>query len=124
MGHTFLFLQGELNMKKIIAVFLSAALLLSVLAAAPYTVSAANTTAEEAVGESNGTTGDCCWILDDDGVLTIYGNGKMGDYSSSIAAPWEKSIKSVVIEQGVTSIGKGAFNGCTKITMHFTSVQD
>lgn len=57
------------------------------------------------------------WELDEEGTLTISGTGEMYDYSLR-AAPWDsfrKSIKSVVIEDGVTSIGEFAFNYCTNL---------
>ena len=56
------------------------------------------------------------------GELTIYGIGKMDNYSGwpdfSITPPWESykdCIKSVKIEDGVTKIGKGAFYNCTNL---------
>ncbi len=52
------------------------------------------------------------WDLTD-GVLTISGTGAMDDYSQ-INAPWyssQSSIKSVLINEGVTSIGESAFAG-------------
>ncbi len=65
----------------------------------------------------SGTTGECTWTLDSDGVLTISGNGKMGDSSSwGENGPWGTSITKAVIENGVTSIGYGAFYGCTSLT--------
>ena len=71
----------------------------------------------------SGTTGDCTWTLDN-GVLTISGNGKMGDYSYDYingtyvtTAPWgDKSFNTVVIENGVRSIGDSAFAYCTGFT--------
>lgn len=47
--------------------------------------------------------------------LTISGTGAMGDYDNVIDLPWYNdcsSIKSIVIGNGVTSIGKNAFNNC------------
>ena len=69
--------------------------------------------AVESFAATNGTTGDCTWTLDSDGVLTISGNGKMEDYNSG--RPWGTSIKKAVIENGVTSIGNQAFSGCTSL---------
>ena len=57
-----------------------------------------------------GTTGDCTWTLDGT-VLTISGNGAMGDNSS----PWGTSITEVIIEDGVTRIGNRAFERCTQL---------
>lgn len=54
------------------------------------------------------------------GVLTISGTGAMPDYSTSNKAPWSgKSFTSVVIKEGVTSIGKYAFyaTGLADITI-------
>ena len=69
----------------------------------------------------SGTCGDnLTWNLTGDGVLTISGTGAMSNYtSSSPRAPWysnRSSIKSVVIEEGVTSIGEYAFYECTGLT--------
>ena len=62
-----------------------------------------------------GAEGDnLTWILDDVGILTISGTGDMANYSySKDFAPWlkccNKDIRSIVIEEGVTSIGNFAF---------------
>ncbi|MDR2578415.1 MAG: leucine-rich repeat domain-containing protein [Chitinispirillales bacterium] len=54
------------------------------------------------------------------GTLTISGTGAMEDYCRyKSPSPWSnvcQSITSVVIEDGVTSIGRGAFYGCTGLT--------
>lgn len=54
------------------------------------------------------------WSLSDDGVLTI-----TGDISYAIDKyPWQpsrKSVKRVVVDEGVTSIGGGAFHGYTNL---------
>ena len=111
-------------MKKAISVLLCLCLVLSVFTVVPFAASAAEVT-EETVGASSGTTGDCTWTLDDNGVLTISGNGNMGDYSDKYnstlkryvtTAPWGTDIKTVIIEDGVTSIGKYAFYNCTGLT--------
>ncbi|MCI6957231.1 MAG: leucine-rich repeat protein [Clostridiales bacterium] len=68
---------------------------------------------------ASGTCGDALtWELTDDGVLTISGTGAMYDYGSS-NAPWvdyRDSIQSVVLESGVTQIGKYAFSDCSNLT--------
>ena len=51
--------------------------------------------------------------------LTISGNGGMSYYTSSTNVPWSSfrsSIRTVVIQNGVTSIGDNAFNGCSGLT--------
>lgn len=66
---------------------------------------------EQAVGGSCGT--DVNWALAD-GVLTITGSGEMDDYTWESTAPWSvyvNLIESVVIEDGVTTIGEYAFKG-------------
>ena len=63
----------------------------------------------------SGTCGDnLTWNLTD-GVLTISGTGAMTDYNSSSTTPWysyRSSILSVIIEDGVTNIGKYALGNC------------
>ena len=52
------------------------------------------------------------------GTLTISGSGKMADYSDFSTASWfdyEQDIKSVVIEDGITSIGNFAFYQCSNL---------
>ncbi|MBO5066371.1 MAG: hypothetical protein J6D06_09685 [Clostridia bacterium] len=54
------------------------------------------------------TIGNCTWTLDGD-TLTISGRGKIDDYSYSGFNPYlnERSyVRHLVIEYGVTSIGK------------------
>ena len=75
---------------------------------------------ENAVKSGVGTDG-LAWEISDDGVLTISGSGPMADYGwfGDEAAPWREyyfDILSVVIEEGVTSIGNMAFYGCTRLT--------
>lgn len=67
---------------------------------------------------ASGTDGNLTWDLDEStGVLTISGTGEMTNYTDSSQVPWysykESSIKSVVIEEGVTRIGTNCFRGCT-----------
>ena len=59
------------------------------------------------------------WVLYDDGELVISGTGAMADYSNVSSVPWysyRNYIKSVNIGNSVTSIGGGAFSGCTSLT--------
>lgn len=54
------------------------------------------------------------WKLSESGVLTVYGKGAMYDYGSN-GAPWasyRSSIVSIVVSEGVTSVGNCAFYGC------------
>ena len=63
---------------------------------------------------AEGNNGDnLTWILDDEGVLTISGTGAMASWEND--SPWHENqdIKSVMIEDGVTSIGHKAFFRCS-----------
>ena len=67
-----------------------------------------------------GTCGDnLTWTLDSEGTLTISGTGAMTDWESYSLVPWDSNadmIKTVSIENGVTSIGKYAFDYCSNLT--------
>jgi hypothetical protein len=67
----------------------------------------------------SGTTGSLSWTLDND-TLTITGTDIMPDYSwAGNYAPWysrASSIKTVVIGNGVKSIGDVAFYNCNNLT--------
>ncbi len=101
--------------KKAIAVLLALLMVTTTISMFPLTVSSAEKT-EESVGATSGTTGDCTWTLDNEGTLTISGEGAMKDYPYS-GAPWkELSFTKVVIEDGVTNIGNHAFIRCKGLT--------
>ena len=76
-----------------------------------------------AVWEKIAEAGTCgknlSWEINKQGVLTIYGDGAMQNYTYKSEMPWYKylsKIKSVVIEKGVTTIGDYAFYGMTDTT--------
>ncbi len=81
--------------------------------------SADETTTEKTVSntERKSVSGSCglelLWVLDfETNILTISGTGAMSNYSSSSASPWYiyfSNIKTVIIEDGVTSVGDYAF---------------
>ena len=90
---------------KILSVILAIMMMFSII---PITASAAT---------YSGTCGDnATWTYDTStGILTISGTGNMYDNN----APWSKyqnNIKEIVISDGVTSIGRAAFYGLTKMT--------
>jgi Ca2+-binding EF-hand superfamily protein len=70
-------------------------------------------------GASSGICGEnLTWKLIN-GVLTISGQGAMTAYDSTDDIPWnsvKRTIKTVVIKSGVTTIGDKAFYGCTSLT--------
>ncbi len=77
--------------------------------------------AVKAHAADSGTCGDkLTWTLSDDGTLTISGTGAMTDYTAENKAPWIKSyydhsVKKLVIEEGVTSLGNYAFYRCNSL---------
>ena len=98
-------------MKKIISLFISLVMLLSITAGLNLTVNAETLTGKCGVNVT--------YSFDTStGVLTISGTGDMADYSLDNDSPFcdNSNIKSVIIENGVTSIGESAFNSCTSLT--------
>ena len=91
-------------MKKVISLFLSLAMLLSIVSVVDFSAFA---------DVQTGSCGDnVTYSLDTEtGVLTISGTGKMTDYSAE-DCPFNNRayIKSVIIENGVISIGNYAFS--------------
>lgn len=85
---------------KLIVLMISAVMLLGV-AALP--VAAAN----------SGSCGENLTWTFEDGILTIRGEGEMTDYpgvSPTSLAPWvDLPVTGIVVEEGVTSLGKRAF---------------
>lgn len=65
----------------------------------------------------NSTGNKVTWAYEN-GVLTFSGEGDMPGYRENIPAPWLEyagDIKSVVIENGITSVDNYAFHNCTGI---------
>ena len=97
---------------KLISILLVMAMLLSM---APITVFAATV---EASGKFGASGSNLTWSLDSDGVLTVSGSGSMEDFANVSKVPWYSKItkvKTVVIESGVTNIGKDAFYGVSSL---------
>ena len=92
-------------MKKVISLFLSLAMLLSIVSVVDFSAYA---------DVQTGSCGDNVkYSLDTStGVLTISGTGDMYSYGPFYE---NTNIKSVIIENGVTSIGDGVFQGCTSL---------
>ena len=68
-----------------------------------------------------GRTGVLSWKFTSAGVLIISGKGEMPDYrwDVSFTYPWHsfhETINSVIIDNGITSIGNNAFNGCSGLS--------
>jgi hypothetical protein len=91
-----------------------------ILLATIFCLCMANKTMAQTV--DSGTTGACTWELtgtSDNYTLTISGNGAMENYNYSFVAPWYSyryHIKTLDIQQGITTIGSYAFSGCINLT--------
>ena len=106
--------------RKIASIFLTLAMILSLI---PGTVFAGEGTGDTLASLSDtivdsGTFGEdgdnLTWSLSSNGTLTINGTGEMG-----YQTPWmsyRDSIKSLVVEKGVTTVGRSAFSGCDQLT--------
>ena len=108
---------GKQMKKKVVSLTLVLCMLLSFM---PIIASAA----------TSGTCGDnLTWTLDNNGTLTISGTGDMDDWGYN-SFPWyskREGVRDVIIENGVTSVGKNAFYGCeslisVKISNSVTSI--
>ena len=67
-----------------------------------------------AVAQGPWTSGDCTVTISGD-VMTVSGTGAMADYEDPYNIPWDGNnydVKTIVIESGVTSIGKNALASC------------
>ena len=105
--------------RKIASIFLALAMILSLI---PGTVFAGEGTGDTPASLSDtivdsGTFGEdgdnLTWSLSSNGTLTINGTGGMG-----YQTPWmsyRDSIKSLVVEEGVTTVGRSAFSGCDQL---------
>lgn len=94
-------------MKRVLSLLLSVAMLLSM-------TTGLNLTAVANEIPADGTCGDSLsWNYNADNyTLTISGDGEMDNYSAKTGAPWNAfsgDIETVIVENGVTSIGDYAF---------------
>lgn len=109
-------------MKKIISVLLAFVMLFGVTLSMGVTVFAEDETSNEP--SYSGKCGENVYYNFDESTatLTISGTGDMADYAGAGYQPWsnyEEYISSVIIENGVTSIGDYAFSNCnlTSVTI-------
>lgn len=61
---------------------------------------------------ASGKAGSMDWVISDEGILTVSGNGAIPDYSIVSDAPWRtyrNSVRHIVLEEGITTIGSYAF---------------
>ena len=100
--------------KRLLSFVLAVLMIVSIL---PATALAADIVDSGTCG-AEGDGSNLTWTLNSEGVLTISGSGDMYDYDFS-SAPWygsRRRVKSAVIAEGVTSIGRYAFEGCESLT--------
>ena len=106
--------------KRLLSILLAAVMVLTMLPLGLVETAYAATVVDSGTCGKNGDS--VTWKLTSDGTLTISGTGKMKDYGDNYGmsvAPWyvgSSQVKTVIIEDGVTSIGDRAFDGCTKLT--------
>lgn len=106
------------ELKKIVSVILAAIIMILPLTAG---MSALSPTAFAATNQDFKCGYNATWDLDGDGVLTISGTGDMYDFVTVAIhheKPWglfSDEIYSIVIGEGITDIGRGAFSGCTNL---------
>ena len=104
---------------KFLWLFLSIILASTVLLTACGDISKKDSESTELISkdqEISGEDGGISWSLKN-GVLTFSGKGKMTDYKYD-SKPWKAyivSIKKVVIEDGIESIGNDAFSYCVNL---------
>ncbi|MBQ0009863.1 MAG: leucine-rich repeat domain-containing protein, partial [Ruminococcus sp.] len=102
-------------MKKIISAILIFTTVVALVLAGTLTVSADNVASGSCGAQGDNLT----WTLDSTGTLPVSGTGAMVEYEEYSACPWysyRKSIRNVVIGEGVTSIGNYAFWNCYNLT--------
>ncbi len=59
------------------------------------------------------------WVLYHNGVMVVSGTGSMPEWTYSSSTPWYKhkgSVKTLILEEGLTTVGPNAFSGCSKLT--------
>lgn len=116
--------------RQILSIALALCMLLSIVPLTPIVATAETVTPTTVVasGTCGATESDSVtWELSPDGTMTIGGSGKMKDFKQKYIegeffhddCPWKdyiSDIKSVVICDGVTSIGDASFFSCSNLT--------
>ena len=102
--------------KRLLSFVLAVLMIASLLPAAVLAADIVDSGTCGAEGDGSNLT----WMLDSKGALTIRGTGEMAHYGKNyrdacLRAPWPTDIKTVTIENGVTSIGGYAFYSCEEL---------
>ncbi len=105
-------------MKRVLSILLSLTMLCSLTAGLDFSAFADGLASSGSCGEEGNNV---TWSFDSaTGALTISGNWEMKDYSfmSPNQSPFynQLSIKTIIINKGVTRIGDSAFEGCSSLT--------
>ena len=115
--------------KKALVVLMAVMMVFTMMPGMAWATNGTETSSNES-SEGNIASGNCgaasnengaksvTWKLSTDGTLTISGTGAMEDYMPVSKRPWHENkekIQQVCIENGVTSVAKNAFNGCTNL---------
>lgn len=91
---------------------------LALLVVLPNSANAA--TEDEVTVIASGGSLSAEWTLDSNGVLTLSGEGMMFEYDrETLIPPWKEygeQVKKIIIEPGITNIGKYAFYDCRNVT--------
>lgn len=107
--------KGEIYLKKTASLLCVLLILLVLLCAAAH----AENGEIVASGSCGANENNLHWQLDGEGTLRVEGTGPMKDYPAA-PAPWYDSyrsqIKKIVVGEGVTHIGLGAFKECSILT--------
>lgn len=70
----------------------------------------------KAASETSGSCGeDLTWVIDSGGTLSVSGSGHMYNYSYDSVRWGGNTVKAVIINDGVESIGSNAFRDCTDL---------
>mgnify|MGYP002527232078 CR=1 FL=1 len=80
----------------------------------------------ESVYPITGECGDLAWSLGENGEITISGKGEMVNYAAENSQPWAsyaQEIRSVVVEEDVTTVGSAAFYG-DYVNLKYVSLPD
>ncbi|MDD6070351.1 MAG: leucine-rich repeat domain-containing protein [Clostridiales bacterium] len=106
--------MGKLT-KKFVWMMFTLVLVATLLPIHGMRVKAATTVASGTCG-AEGNEENVTWVYDDEGTLTISGSGAMADYEDTLMgkAEWytyRNSVKKIVFEEGVTTVGYWAFVG-------------
>ena len=107
--------KGKIKLKKrLLSILLAAVMVLTMLPLGLVDTAYAATVVGS--GDCSGYNSNVTWKLTSDGTLIISGTGKMANYFRD--APWYSirlRVKKVIITNGVTGIGRYAFDDCSNL---------